>query len=119
MDYQASYNELIMRARDRAVPNGYTEKHHIKPRSLGGSDDDSNLVVLTANEHYLAHYYLYKIHGCWRMAYAWRCMTHCNKSIRNIDELLIAQYAEEYAKSKECCRVDLRSYGYWRQIFTS
>jgi hypothetical protein len=38
----------------------YTEKHHIIPRCMGGSDDKVNLVVLTAREHYVAHLLLTK-----------------------------------------------------------
>ena len=37
------------------VLDGYTEKHHIVPRSMGGSDKKDNLVDLTAREHYIAH----------------------------------------------------------------
>lgn len=33
----------------------YTETHHILPKSLGGSDDNSNLVVLLPEEHLIAH----------------------------------------------------------------
>lgn len=40
----------------------YYEKHHIKPRSLGGTDEEENLVLLTAREHFLAHYLLCKIY---------------------------------------------------------
>jgi hypothetical protein len=39
----------------------YTEKHHIIPKSLGGNDDKSNIVILTAKEHYIAHLLLTKI----------------------------------------------------------
>lgn len=38
----------------------YYESHHITPKSLGGSDYNSNLVLLTAKEHYLAHLLLYR-----------------------------------------------------------
>lgn len=38
----------------------YYEKHHIIPHSLGGSDLDKNLVLLTAREHYLCHWLLVK-----------------------------------------------------------
>jgi len=31
------------------------ESHHILPKSLGGSDETDNLVLLTFKEHYLAH----------------------------------------------------------------
>lgn len=40
--------------------NCYTEKHHIIPKSLGGSDDYENLVSLTAREHFICHYLLTK-----------------------------------------------------------
>lgn len=35
--------------------DGYVEKHHIIPVSLGGSNDPTNLVSLTAREHFIAH----------------------------------------------------------------
>lgn len=40
----------------------YYEQHHILPRSLGGSDEKSNLVMLTAREHYIAHLLLYRMY---------------------------------------------------------
>lgn len=71
MDYQKHYNLLIARAHCRPKPEGYTERHHIVPTSLGGTDDRSNLVILTAKEHYVAHSLLAKIHGgsMWRALY--------------------------------------------------
>ncbi len=38
----------------------YYEKHHIVPRSLGGSNDPDNLILLTAREHFIAHLLLPK-----------------------------------------------------------
>jgi hypothetical protein len=38
----------------------YTERHHIIPLCMGGSDDKENLVTLTAREHYIAHLLLTK-----------------------------------------------------------
>jgi hypothetical protein len=55
------YDSLISRARSRAL-SGYSERHHIVPRCLGGSDRQENLVDLTAREHYIAHQLLMKIH---------------------------------------------------------
>jgi hypothetical protein len=56
MDYQKIYDRLIERAKIRIPdPTKYYETHHINPRCLGGTDDDSNLVELTADEHYIAH----------------------------------------------------------------
>lgn len=39
---------------------GYTEHHHIIPRSLGGNDDVTNVVQLTAREHFICHVLLTK-----------------------------------------------------------
>jgi hypothetical protein len=61
MDYSAHYSKLINRAVGREV-SGYSEKHHIVPRCMGGSDDPSNLVRLTAREHFVAHQLLVKMH---------------------------------------------------------
>lgn len=38
-------------------------KHHIIPKHAGGSDDPSNIVVLTVEEHAEAHRKLYEKHG--------------------------------------------------------
>lgn len=62
MDYQKIYNSLVERGQSRKL-DCYVEKHHIVPRCLGGSDDNSNLVELTPEEHYVAHQLLVRIHA--------------------------------------------------------
>ena len=52
--YQKWYDQLIDRARNRTI-EGYVERHHIVPKSLGGTNEKSNLVDLTAREHLIAH----------------------------------------------------------------
>jgi hypothetical protein len=75
MDYSAIYDSLVSRARDRnwshrrfhkrgVSPPCYVEAHHVVPKSLGGDDNDSNVVILTAREHFIAHRLLTKIHPC-------------------------------------------------------
>lgn len=60
--YTTWYNNIIYRARSRDLDkNTYTENHHIIPKSLGGKDDKSNLVKLTAKEHYICHLLLTKM----------------------------------------------------------
>ena len=61
MNYTFIYENLINRARNRKL-DIYTESHHIIPRCIGGSNLAENLVDLTAEEHYLAHQLLVKIH---------------------------------------------------------
>lgn len=62
MNYKNNYYDYInyVKSLDRKL--NYSETHHIIPRCLGGTDDESNLVVLTAKEHFLAHYLLTKIY---------------------------------------------------------
>lgn len=52
--YTTCYYNIISRAMSRSI-SGYTEKHHIIPKSLGGSNSTENLAVLTAKEHYIVH----------------------------------------------------------------
>jgi hypothetical protein len=63
MDYQAHYNRLVERAKNRTV-EGYVERHHILPRCMGGTNDKANIVPLTPEEHYVAHQLLVKIYPC-------------------------------------------------------
>lgn len=41
--------------------NVYYESHHIVPKSLGGSNDNDNKVLLTFKEHYICHRLLPKM----------------------------------------------------------
>lgn len=41
---------------------GYRERHHVIPRCMGGGDAAENIVELTAEEHYVAHQLLVKMH---------------------------------------------------------
>jgi hypothetical protein len=61
VDYQRIYN-VIIEHRKHQEPEGYSERHHIVPRSFGGPDTPENVVRLTAREHFLCHYLLTKIH---------------------------------------------------------
>lgn len=60
MNYRKIYDSLIDRARNREIHKPY-ESHHIIPRCMGGLNDPTNLVNLTAEEHYVAHQLLVKI----------------------------------------------------------
>ena len=76
--YSKYYYSIVDNAKSRLIAeNIYTEKHHIIPKSLGGSNDISNLVKLTAREHFVCHRLLARIttgaarnkmvHALWRM----------------------------------------------------
>jgi hypothetical protein len=50
--YLSWYISLMAKARLRELKTRYKERHHIIPRSLGGSDLPDNLVDLTYREHW-------------------------------------------------------------------
>lgn len=73
MNYKKIYDSLIIKAKNRETSQ-YTEKHHVLPRCMGGSDEPSNLVRLTAREHYIAHWLLAKAYRSSKLVFAWRSM---------------------------------------------
>jgi len=60
MNYLKVYCNLIRKAENRTPPEGYTERHHIFPKSIFGNNN--KIVILTAREHYVAHALLEKIY---------------------------------------------------------
>lgn len=79
MNYKLIYDNLILKRRQFPV-EGYSERHHILPRSLGGTDDEDNIVILTAKEHLIAHLLLLKIYPNNRkLFHAVWMMTNMNK----------------------------------------
>lgn len=71
MNYGKIYGQLIEAAR-RRITTDYVERHHIVPKCMGGDNSDSNIVELTAREHYVAHLLLVKLYpnnkGVWYAA---------------------------------------------------
>lgn len=61
MNYKKHYDLLIERAKTRQLTS-YIERHHIVPRCMGGTNEKSNLVELTPEEHYVAHQLLVKMY---------------------------------------------------------
>lgn len=84
MNYQKIYNRIIERAKVRTLA-GYKERHHIKPRCIGGTDESFNLVDLTPEEHYVCHQLLVKMHpNNIKLAYACWAMSMCGgKKVTN------------------------------------
>ena len=59
--YTLWYYSIIQHAIERSKIETYTERHHIIPKSLGGTNNSDNLVRLTAREHFVCHYLLTKM----------------------------------------------------------
>ncbi len=61
MDYAKIYDALIAKFQNMQL-EGYKERHHIVPKCMGGTNDKTNIVALTAKAHFVAHHLLHKIH---------------------------------------------------------
>ena len=99
MQYQKHYDLLMSKALIRTAKVENLEKHHILPKSLGGSNEQNNLVYLTMREHFVAHKLLTKMfsHNSMelkKMIYAfwWMCKTRNNIKNR------VSSYDYEYAR---------------------
>ena len=94
------YFSIINKYKNTVV-EGYTETHHIIPKSCGGSDDKDNLVRVPANIHYQLHSILPKIlkNGNHKdsMLYAWWRMN--NIVNKNNEQNLLTP--EKYAELRE------------------
>lgn len=96
----------IIDNRQKNPYDGYTEKHHIVPRSLGGSDKSENIVKLTAKEHYICHLLLTKMYNVntleyYKMVHAFYMM--CNAKSNNQNRLY---------------KVNSRSYKYLKESYS-
>lgn len=101
MDYTKIHNTIIERAKTRIL-EGYVEKHHIVPKCIGGTDDNDNIVELTAKEHFIVHKLLTKIYpnevGLQRAAWLMAKMNNANGRLYRVG-------AREYKRLKENLKV--------------
>ena len=77
----------------------YFENHHIVPKCKGGSNDKSNLVLLTSREHFLAHKLLWLIYRDRQMALAFHKMLSSNKSQKRFFS------SRDYEEAREAYRI--------------
>ena len=103
--WASCYSRLIDRAQKTELA-GYVEKHHIIPKSMGGSDSVDNIVNLTAREHLVAHKLLVRmantkeirrkaLAGLWAMA-----ALRNGKNRKLLPSRDFARLREEYFESR-------------------
>ena len=98
MNYQKIYNQIIERAQIRQL-RGYKERHHIVPKCLGGSNDKSNLVELTAREHFICHRLLCKIYpNNDKLLYALWLMAIGKQKAKSLDKFKLSSRTYETIK---------------------
>lgn len=106
MDYKKIYDNLIISrmllkdVRIKLKKDGhYFEKHHIIPKCKGGDNLKTNIVYLTAREHFIAHWLLWLIYRDRQMALAFHKMfSHNNHHNRNYS-------SKDYEKAREAFRI--------------
>ena len=77
----------------------YFEQHHIIPKCIGGTNNKSNLVLLTAREHFIAHWLLIRIYPDNRkLAHAFWAM--CNLKGKSLDNRIVPS-SRTYMEAKE------------------
>jgi len=102
--HKIRYDKFIDSRKLRKIPKDtYTEKHHIIPRALGGSDEPENIIRLTAREHFIAHLILWKIYGG-SMTYAFMFMS---KNVKYSPKLTSKQHAR-LRQDKPPCTIETR-----------
>lgn len=99
--YEEFIAEVLNKRGRYLLTEDYKEKHHIQPRCCGGSDEESNLIDLLAEEHYEAHRLLaIENPDNYHLQYAWTMMAFTRKGLKVVS-------ADDYAKArKECARLN-------------
>lgn len=106
--YTKWYISLINKAKHRTI-DGYTEQHHIIPKSLNGTDDADNLVALTPREHFICHLLLTKMvsgNAKYKMSFA----LHMMSVAKNIGEGRYVPNSRTYDLIRKLYRESLDNY---------
>jgi len=80
--------------------------HHITPKHLGGTDEPSNLIKITIEEHAEAHHILYEQLGHWQDKLAWQGLAGLigkdellQEIYKNRGHAIKESYTEEHRKA--------------------
>ena len=99
-NYRSEYIKLIINAK-KNPPEGYSEKHHILPKSMFPKwiNKESNLVNLSAVDHYRAHYLLYRIYDNEEMTQTFLMMYNQTNKIYDPEEYERARTRLKFLKA--------------------
>lgn len=101
--YTKLYFKIIKSVTQKELTE-YCENHHIIPKSLGGSDDKSNIIRFSARKHFLCHYLLTKMvkknsNNYHKMVIAFARMSSHSTENRYINSKLFEANRVEFSKT--------------------
>lgn len=116
MNYKKTYDCLIQSAMQQCNTDyDYIEHHHIIPKCIGGSNDKTNIVVLTAKQHYVAHHLLTKIYpDNYKLQLAFLCMIAANKHQARHKKISVKEYANLRKMTSKCMSIQFKEN--WKQL---
>jgi hypothetical protein len=107
--YTYWYYNIIQHAQTRLLSEDvYIEKHHIVPRSLGGNNAKSNIVNLTAREHFICHLLLTKMtigNAMYKMIHALNMITN----VKNIGKGRYIPSSRIYEYVRKCHNLAIKN----------
>lgn len=103
VNYKKYYYLIIDKRKMSGTPTGYYERHHIIPRCLGGSDEQDNIVNLTAKEHFICHLLLAKMyqpktHEWYKMNHALMMMFSASDNQTRFTSNMFARYRANFSE---------------------
>ena len=99
--YKEFINKILLN-RGRFNCFGYKERHHILPKSLGGADEENNMIDLYPQEHYEAHRLLaLENPSNQKLTYAWWLMSNVKNEYQQRYKISAEEYAEARCKYSE------------------
>ena len=104
------YTKLYFKIISSPSDLGYTENHHIIPKCMNGSDDQSNIVSISARKHFLCHYLLtkmvkFKSQEFFKLIKAFSMMkSSSNNQERYINSKLYEKYKKYLSISMSICQ---------------
>lgn len=113
MTMDQTYDEFIQNILDTrgrfACGEEYHERHHIKPKCMGGTNDKDNLIDLYAREHFIAHQFLaHENPENQKLACAWWRMCNIKNKSKEIYQMSPEEYEEARIKFAEIASLRMK-----------
>lgn len=90
-------SKTVLQSKRKQTPKQY-ENHHIFPKHLGGLDTHWNLILLTIEEHTLAHFLCYQTYKNKKDLYVYLMRKKENPELRKILQKNIVNYLKQNQK---------------------